>query len=75
MRAAPTVAAGRVYVMTIDNQITILDSANGEKKWSHNAITESAGLLGGSSPAVNGSTVAVPYSSGELFAMRVENRL
>ena len=73
LRAAPTVSAGRLYVVTIDNQLTVLDSANGEKKWSHNAITETAGLLGGSSPAVNGSTVAVPYSSGELFAIRVEN--
>jgi outer membrane protein assembly factor BamB len=41
--------------------------------WAHTTVSESAGLLGGSSPAVNGSTVVVPYSSGELFAMRTEN--
>ena len=73
MRAAPTVASGRVYVITIDNQLSVLNADTGKKEWSHTAISEAAGLLGGSSPAVNGSTVIVPYSSGELFAMRAEN--
>ena len=73
MRAAPTVAGGRVYVITIDNQLNVLDAGTGEKEWTHSAISESAGLLGGGSVAVDGSTVVVPYSSGELFAMRAEN--
>lgn len=73
MRAAPTVADGRVYVITIDNQLSVLDADTGEKKWNHSAITEAAGLLGGGSVAIEGSTAIVPYSSGEVFAMRVEN--
>ncbi|MGH6619025.1 MAG: PQQ-binding-like beta-propeller repeat protein [Alphaproteobacteria bacterium] len=73
MRAAPTVAGGRLYVVTIDNQLNVLDADTGEKKWTHTAISESAGLLGGGSVAVDGSTVVVPYSSGEIFAMRAEN--
>lgn len=73
MRAAPTIAGGRVYVVTIDNQLSVLDADTGEKKWGHTAISESAGLLGGGSVAVEGSTVVVPYSSGEIFAMRAEN--
>lgn len=73
IRAAPTVADGQVYVITIDNQLTVLDANTGEKKWNHSAITEAAGLLGGGSVAIEGSTAIVPYSSGEVFAMRVEN--
>jgi len=73
VRSAPTVADGRVYVITIDNQLTVLDANTGEKQWNHSAITEAAGLLGGGSVAVEGSTAIVPYSSGEVFAMRVEN--
>jgi outer membrane protein assembly factor BamB len=73
MRAAPTVAGGRVYAITIDNQLNVLNADTGAKEWNHTAITESAGLLGGGSVAVEGSTAVVPYSSGELFAMRVEN--
>ena len=41
--------------------------------WSHNGIPETAGLLGGASPAVEGEIVIVAYTSGELFALRVEN--
>jgi outer membrane protein assembly factor BamB len=73
MRAAPTVAGGRLYVVTIDNQLNVLDADTGEKKWTHSAISESAGLLGDGSVAVDGSTVVVPYTSGEIFAIRAEN--
>ena len=73
MRAAPTVSGGQLYVVTIDNQLNVLDADSGEKKWTHTAISESAGLLGGGSVAIEGSTVVVPYSSGEVFAMRAEN--
>jgi outer membrane protein assembly factor BamB len=72
-RSAPTVAGERVYALTIDNQLVVLDAATGRRLWTHTTVSESAGLLGGSSPAVNGSTVVVPYSSGELFTMRAEN--
>lgn len=73
VRSAPTVAGERVFMVTIDNQLVVLDAATGRKLWTHTTVSESAGLLGGSSPAVSGSTVVVPYSSGELFAMRAEN--
>ena len=38
-----------------------------------NVITESAGLLGGASPAADGSVVIASYSSGEIVALRIEN--
>jgi len=73
MRAAPTVYAGRVFVVTIANELHALDSADGRLLWSHTGITEVAGLLGGASPAADGSTVVGAYSSGELVALRIEN--
>lgn len=73
IRAAPTVASERVYAVTVDNQLFVLNAANGRRLWTHSTVSESAGLLGGGSPAVSGSTVVVPYSSGEVFAMRAEN--
>ncbi len=73
IRAAPTVADGRVFAVTKDNQTHALDAATGQELWSHTGIAETAGLLGGASPAVAGDIVVVPYSSGELFALRVEN--
>lgn len=73
MRAAPAVADGRVFVVTIDNQLFALNGETGERLWSHAGISEIAGLLGGASPAIAAGTVVVPYSSGEIFSLRVEN--
>ncbi len=49
------------------------DAKDGRHLWSHNGIPETAGLLGGASPAVEREIVVAAYSSGELFALRVEN--
>lgn len=73
MRGAPTVRAGRVFVITVDNQTHALSAEDGAVLWTHQGISEGASLLGGTSPAVDGEVVVVPYSSGELFALRVEN--
>lgn len=73
MRAAPSVADGRVFLLTIDNQLFALNGDTGERLWSHAGFSEIAGLLGAASPAIGAGTVIVPYSSGEIFALRVEN--
>ena len=72
-RAAPTANGGRVFAITADNQMICMTQENGEILWRHRGITESAGILATTSAAVAGSTVVAPYSSGELFALRVEN--
>ena len=73
MRSAPTVAAGRVFAVTVDNQLHALDARDGAKQWAQAGISEVASLLGGSSPAVDQGVVVAPFSSGELMAMRVES--
>ncbi|MBI3497845.1 MAG: PQQ-binding-like beta-propeller repeat protein [Proteobacteria bacterium] len=73
VRSPPTIAGGRVFVLTVDNQTFALDANDGHRLWSHAGIPETAGLLGGASPAVDGGTLVVPYSSGEIFALRTEN--
>jgi outer membrane protein assembly factor BamB len=67
------VADGRVFVVTVENQLEALSAEDGHRLWTHAGIPETAGLLGGASPAVEGEVVVVPYTSGELFALRVEN--
>jgi outer membrane protein assembly factor BamB len=73
IRAAPTIAEGRVYAVSIDNQLNALDVKTGEQLWHHNGIAESATLMGASSPAVVSGGVVVAYSSGEIFDLRAEN--
>jgi outer membrane protein assembly factor BamB len=73
VHAPPTVSNGRVFVVTVDNELNVLSAQDGKKLWSHNGIPETAGLLGGASPAADAEVVIAAYSSGELFALRVEN--
>lgn len=72
-RSAPTVEGGRVFAVTADNRTVALDASTGERLWSHSGTSDEAGILGASSPAVDASVVVVPYTSGEVYAMRVEN--
>jgi len=72
-RAAPSAVGGRVFAISFDNQIVALAQATGEVLWTQQGIQETAGILGSPSPAISGDTLVVPYSSGELFALRVEN--
>ena len=72
-RAAPTANGGRVFAITADNQTIAFAQETGEVLWRHRGIVESAGVLSSTSPAVAGSVVVVPYSSGELIALRVAN--
>ena len=73
VHAPPTVADGRVFAVTVDNELYVLDATDGHQLWTHNGIPVTAGLLGGASPAVEGEVVIAAYSSGELFALRVAN--
>ena len=73
VRGAPTVRAGRILLITVDNSTLALWAEDGREIWHHNGISEMATMLGGTSPAVDGNTVLSAYSLGELFALRIEN--
>jgi outer membrane protein assembly factor BamB len=73
VHGAPTATEGRVFAITVDDQLEVFSAEDGHLLWTHTGIPEPAGLLGAASPAVEGDIVVVPYSSGELFALRVEN--
>lgn len=73
LRSAPTVAGGRVFVVSLNNELTAYDEATGNVLWSHTGVMENAGILGGCTPSVHEGVVVVPYSSGEVFALQVEN--
>jgi outer membrane protein assembly factor BamB len=73
VHSAPTVAGGRIFVVTVDNELIALGAKDGHRLWTHSGIPQTADLLGAASPAVAGEIVVVPYSSGELDALTVEN--
>lgn len=71
MRSAPAVSDGRIFVITIDNQLVVYALDDGRKLWSNAGVEEAAGLLGGTTPAVDGNVVIAAYTSGELLAFDV----
>src|SRR5262245_18188166 len=54
IRSGPTVSDGRVFAVTLDNELVVLAADDGMRLWNHNAIPETASLLGSASPAVEG---------------------
>jgi outer membrane protein assembly factor BamB len=70
---APVANGGRVFFSSQDNHFYALAESNGRTLWDHQGITESAGILESTSAAVAGEFVIAPYTSGELYALRVQN--
>ncbi|HEY3637633.1 MAG TPA: PQQ-binding-like beta-propeller repeat protein [Rhizomicrobium sp.] len=70
---APVANGGRVFVSSEDNHFVALAETDGRVLWDHQGISESAGILTSTSAAVSGDTVIVPYTSGELFAIRIDS--
>jgi len=73
VRGAPTARAGRLIMVTVTNETVALAEDDGRELWTQNGVEEETKLMGGTSPAVWGNTVVVPYTSGELYALRIEN--
>lgn len=73
LRGSPTVVGDTLYVISQDNQIYSLKTADGATNWSQAAALEIAGVFGTASPAVAQGTVIAGFSSGELNAYRYEN--
>jgi len=70
----PAVYRGRVFAIDINNAVYAFDALNGAELWpAYQSITESAGLLGSASPAVEENILAAPFSSGDLVALRTNS--
>jgi outer membrane protein assembly factor BamB len=71
MRAPPAVSDGRLFTVTIDNQLVVYATDDGRRLWSNTGVEEAAGFLGGATPAVLGDVVVAAYTSGDLLAFDV----
>ena len=70
---APAVSGGRLFVSTHDNHFYALAENDGRNLWDHQGISDPAGILASTNAAVSGETVIAPYTSGEIYALRVQN--
>ncbi|MEX0807252.1 MAG: PQQ-binding-like beta-propeller repeat protein, partial [Dongiaceae bacterium] len=69
VRAPPGFADGRLIVVTLDNRAIAMSMETGEIQWTHTGPVGQASLLGAASPAIDGDTVMVAYTSGDVFAL------
>ena len=73
LHGAPNVADGRIFTVTLDDQLLVFDVDKGQALWNYQAIIEPARILAASSPAISGDTVVTGFASGELVAQRAPN--
>jgi outer membrane protein assembly factor BamB len=71
VRAAPTAAGDKVFVVTVQGRFVCLSGVDGTELWSVRGLPQPASLTVSTSPAVDGDIVVVPYPSGELLAFKV----
>lgn len=73
IRAAPTTAADRLFVLTIEGKLYCLSTTDGTELWVVRGLPQQASLGLNASPAVDGDVVVVPYPSGDLVALRISD--
>ena len=73
VRSAPTAASDRVFVVSKDGSFFCVSGTDGSELWVTRGLPQTASLITATSPAVDGDIVVVPYSSGEVAALRVSD--
>jgi outer membrane protein assembly factor BamB len=73
VRGAPAIASNTVVVLTADNQTLAYDATNGQPKWEQRGIREVAGYFSTTAPVISEDIVVSVYSSGEVFAIRLDS--
>ena len=70
VRASPTAAGERVFVVTMEGQTFCLSGSDGTELWTFRGMPERARILTNSSPAVDGDIVVFPYPTGDVVALQ-----
>jgi len=72
-RSAPTIADGRIFVITIEDSLHALATSDGRSLWTHQAANARTSVLGRPAPAYADGLVVAGFGSGELSAMRADS--
>jgi outer membrane protein assembly factor BamB len=70
VRASPTAAGERVFVVTMEGQTYCLSGSDGTELWAFRGTEERARILTNSSPAVEGDIAVFPYPTGDVVALQ-----
>lgn len=69
-RSAPTVAEGRLYIPTLDDQLLALSAADGSRVWAYQAPGTDTSVLGLPAPAFAEGLVVAGFGGGDLACVR-----
>ncbi len=69
----PTIHKKKIFVVSDDNQLFVLDLDLGDEIWSHMGNLEEVSIIGGSKPVIDENVVVVTYSSGEVYALNIND--
>jgi outer membrane protein assembly factor BamB len=69
-RSAPTIAEGRVFVTTIEDELVAFQTKDGARLWSFRAANPSTQVLGQPAPAYSDGFVVGGFGSGEIASLR-----
>jgi outer membrane protein assembly factor BamB len=72
-RSAPTVAEGRLFLITIEDKLLALAAEDGRSLWYHQAATVTTEVLGQPAPAYSAGLVVAGFGSGELDVLRADS--
>ncbi len=73
LRSAPTVADELLFVLSGNNELFVLKTADGTEAWHFSNIATDTNLFGMGQPAVSQNVAVVPFSSGEIIAFDTTN--
>jgi outer membrane protein assembly factor BamB len=71
--SAPMVSDDKVVFTTLDNRTYALDSNSGKLQWTHSSVPVTLVIKGAATPVLNGLLVYVGYSTGEIYAININN--
>jgi outer membrane protein assembly factor BamB len=72
-RSAPTIAEGRLYIPTLDDQLVALSAADGSRMWAYQAPGVDTSVLGLPAPAYAEGLVVAGFGGGDLICLRADS--
>ena len=70
IRSSPLIYDDKIIVITIDNQVFAFNYKDGKRIWSQRGSLENTSVLGGATAAAHDGVILVPFSSGEVQAVK-----
>ncbi len=75
LRSAPLVTKNKLYILSGNNELVVLNTKDGEPAWNYKNISTSTNLMGMGLPAADKNTIIAPFSTGEIVAFDATNGL